>query len=704
MKRSWQIWIGFTACLAVVLAAMGWMSVTAIRLDEAETRMREQAALEEDVRLALWRMDTQLWSVVSQETARPYFAYSAMYSADRASAWRFDPLQQKVAPVASDVLIPSPLLSQTPPHRKLYFQYQYPQGEGPAADPLLCTSPQVPGERWQAHLDGSMLPPARLDEYERRLAEFQQRMDVAKLAAAIPEETAVPEEPASVPAPVQTPSVTLPPLVSQPVMPRPDPLGPPQTETPPQQAAAPQPSLSPPLQPGSQPTPSQQAGTQFDPPRQQGRTSPYSQPNAPGFGGQGSQSIHAQQQAAPNPQLGMLNRSRNSIEQQRELSNMEYNARFQGYQQLAVDNSLNGNPFLPLADDVKTGVMWPVWMGQELILARWVEVGAVRYLQGVWLDWPGLKQELLAAVGDLFPMASLKPAALPNGERPERLLSVAPVEFAPGRSMFVEFESWSPVRVSLAVAWACVLLAGVAVAALLAGVMRLSERRASFVSAVTHELRTPLTTFRMYADMLVEGMVPDEARRQKYLGTLRTEADRLGHLVENVLAYAKLERGRQRRTPQRARVDDLISQWQGRLQDRAARDGMELQTNVSPAVAEKWLKTDASAVEQILFNLVDNACKYAQGMPRLIHLEAELNGNSLQLRVRDHGPGIPAREGKRLFRPFHKSARDAAHSAPGVGLGLSLSRRLARDLGGNLQYDSHSADGALFVLTLPLCE
>ncbi len=75
---------------------------------------------------------------------------------------------------------------------------------------------------------------------------------------------------------------------------------------------------------------------------------------------------------------------------------------------------------------------------------------------------------------------------------------------------------------------------------MLRGVLALSERRASFVSAVTHELRSPLTTFRMYAEMLAEGMVRDEQQRDRYLSTLRQEADRLSHLVDNVLQYARL--------------------------------------------------------------------------------------------------------------------------------------------------------------------
>ena len=92
--------------------------------------------------------------------------------------------------------------------------------------------------------------------------------------------------------------------------------------------------------------------------------------------------------------------------------------------------------------------------------------------------------------------------------------------------------------------WGAVLFAVLAAAVLLHGVMTLSERRAAFVSSVTHELRTPLTTFRMYAEMLARGMVPDAERRQEYYETLQSESERLTLLVENVLAYARLERGR----------------------------------------------------------------------------------------------------------------------------------------------------------------
>ena len=84
-----------------------------------------------------------------------------------------------------------------------------------------------------------------------------------------------------------------------------------------------------------------------------------------------------------------------------------------------------------------------------------------------------------------------------------------------------------------------------------------------------------------------------------------------------------------------------------------------------------------------------------------IHCEVEEIDKRLLLRVRDHGPGISSKEARRLFRPFSKSAQQAAHSAPGVGLGLALSRRLARSLGGDLRLEKAIGEGTCFVLSLP---
>jgi signal transduction histidine kinase len=108
-------------------------------------------------------------------------------------------------------------------------------------------------------------------------------------------------------------------------------------------------------------------------------------------------------------------------------------------------------------------------------------------------------------------------------------------------------------------------------------------------------------------------------------------------------------------------------------------------------------------VEQILFNLVDNAAKYARSATdRRIHVAVRRNGGRIEFAVRDHGPGIPPRYRSRRIRPFGKSAEESAETAPGVGLGLALCGRLARQLGGRLEIAAESAEGARVSLVLPL--
>jgi signal transduction histidine kinase len=286
------------------------------------------------------------------------------------------------------------------------------------------------------------------------------------------------------------------------------------------------------------------------------------------------------------------------------------------------------------------------------------------------------------------------------------VLASLPVRLEPGAVPQDVPADRSPVALSLWVAWACVLLGAAAVAVLLGKAVSLSERRGAFVSAVTHELRTPLTTFRLYADMLAGGMVTEEAKRGTYLRRLRDEADRLSHLVENVLAYARLAGPRSKAHLESVPVGDIVDRGRDRLAALAERAGMELLIEADADALATAVRCNSSAVEQVLLNLVDNACKYAaRAEDRRIHLHVVLRGATAVLAVRDHGPGIAPAGRRRLFEPFRKSAQEAAHSAPGVGLGLSISRRLARNMGGDLVCTPAAAgeeSGARFELRLPV--
>jgi signal transduction histidine kinase len=148
-------------------------------------------------------------------------------------------------------------------------------------------------------------------------------------------------------------------------------------------------------------------------------------------------------------------------------------------------------------------------------------------------------------------------------------------------------------------------------------------------------------------------------------------------------------------------VGELVDRLSSSLSRQAERCGAALMVEDPGAMAGLQVSADPSAVEQVMSNLVDNACKYGCGDDGRVHLQATCDGRSVLLTVRDHGPGIARSEARRIFRPFRKSAREAAHSAPGVGLGLALSRELARNMGGDLRLANPGRPGACFALSLP---
>lgn len=342
----------------------------------------------------------------------------------------------------------------------------------------------------------------------------------------------------------------------------------------------------------------------------------------------------------------------------------------------------------------------PFWEGDMLLMVRQVWVDGREVLQGCWLDWNALQEVLMSTIRDFFPGAGLRPARAGEGPDAPGRLSSLPVRLVPGESAVAPGLSTAS-KAALVAGWTFALLGALAGAVVLARATVLSERRGAFASAVAHELRTPLTTFKLYTELLAHGMVADEAEQRELHQTLLVEADRLDHLVKNVLAYARLESNRGVNLAD-IPAGELLDRVGTRLAERARQSGMLLERREPTELRAQVLRTDALVVEQILYNLVDNACKYAAGAEdRRIGLELAQDGARLQMRVRDHGPGIPAGERRRLFRPFQKLGPKEARNAPGVGLGLALCRRLAHLLGGELDLEPGAA-GASFALALPV--
>jgi len=379
--------------------------------------------------------------------------------------------------------------------------------------------------------------------------------------------------------------------------------------------------------------------------------------------------------------------------QQRSKSYAEYRQRAEVSNRAVVQSKLatNVDQFPTQLMKISEGMLVPYVQTDRLLLIRRVVVNGRKYVQGCDVDVLKLQRMLRKEVEDLLPNAKLMLVRDVTTADQSRLMATLPFQLIAGPAPVPRMRLITPLRLSLVATWTGALGVAIAAGVLMHGLVVLAERRGAFVSAVTHELRTPLTTFRIYTEMLSEDMVHDPDKQRKYLQVLSTEADRLTHLVENVLAYAKLQRDDKAISPQPTTLGTLVERVNERLSRRAEQANMMLVNELSEEDAKAMVLADPVGVEQVLYNLVDNACKYAAGADdKRIHLFARNKtlAATSALCIRDHGPGIHSAMAKRVFRPFAKSAHVAADTAPGVGLGLALSRRYAQAMNATIDFDT----------------
>jgi len=239
------------------------------------------------------------------------------------------------------------------------------------------------------------------------------------------------------------------------------------------------------------------------------------------------------------------------------------------------------------------------------------------------------------------------------------------------------------------------LLAGALVVRLVAKAERLARERSQFAAAAAHELRTPLAGLQLYGDMLADGL-GDPNKLRDYARRMSEEASRLGRVVSNVLGFSQLERGNLSVEPRVGALGEALCDLASRAQPALDRAGVVLDLDVAPELSAKF---DRDALARIVGNLLDNAEKYSrEAADRTIALAAHEVGDSVEVTVADHGPGITQQTRARLFRPF---ARGVTSDGPaGLGLGLALSQSLARAMGGSLDYREPAGGGAMFVLRL----
>jgi len=221
-----------------------------------------------------------------------------------------------------------------------------------------------------------------------------------------------------------------------------------------------------------------------------------------------------------------------------------------------------------------------------------------------------------------------------------------------------------------------------------------------FLRSMSHELRTPLNAITGYTELLelgIRGQVNPE--QSKDLGRIKRAANYLLRLINDVLTVARLEGARPLKLISIA-VNPVLAEVEGLCAIQAKDKGVRLQ--VTPSDCEVFVTADAERFQQILLNLITNAIKFsAKGDS--INVTCDCDASMARILVKDTGVGVRPADIDRVFDPFVQVDRHlTAASQQGVGLGLSISRELARAMGGDLTLQSSEGVGSTFTLTLPV--
>lgn len=226
--------------------------------------------------------------------------------------------------------------------------------------------------------------------------------------------------------------------------------------------------------------------------------------------------------------------------------------------------------------------------------------------------------------------------------------------------------------------------------------------KSAFVANMSHELRTPLNAVIGYADLLSEDVADlDPKQLEKDLKKISSSGQHLLRLINELLEFSKLESGQVAVAPEAFRLDQLIKELVATMENEARKNKnhLEFLHTLGPEGLE--VVTDPTKLRQCLYNLLSNACKFTQEGHIFVKVKLEPD-ECFSVEVQDSGIGMTADQLERVFEPFVQAEESISRRFGGTGLGLSLSRRLAESLHGELAAFSEPGEGSTFVLLLPL--
>ncbi len=229
---------------------------------------------------------------------------------------------------------------------------------------------------------------------------------------------------------------------------------------------------------------------------------------------------------------------------------------------------------------------------------------------------------------------------------------------------------------------------------------RTSRLKSDFIANVSHELKTPLSLIRMFGELVATGRHKGEEAAKEYGGIITRESERLSHLIDNVLDFARLERGKASYDFAEGDMADLLERALDVCRYRLDKEKLKLRTQIDLQLPP--VRMDENAITLVILNLVDNAMKYAVD-GKFVDVSLGRSPGGVVLSVRDHGPGIAADEQARIFERFYRARAARDRNVRGSGIGLALVQYIAEAHGGRVTVESPVAGepGALFRVHLP---
>ena len=242
---------------------------------------------------------------------------------------------------------------------------------------------------------------------------------------------------------------------------------------------------------------------------------------------------------------------------------------------------------------------------------------------------------------------------------------------------------------------------GLGVALILRDIARernIARLRSDFISNITHELKTPLTSIRMYAESLMMGRVKSDSVQKEYLSVMVNETDRLKRMINNILEFSKMEKGKPEYHFARTNLSSILKESMQEMNYWFEKEQFEIITELDETI---YAEIDPEKMKQAISNLLSNAIKYSADTKK-VFIRLFEKSNNVFIEVEDRGIGIPEDKLSRIFEQFYRI--EQKESISGTGLGLTVVKEIIEAHGGIIKVESEINKGSTFSVILPVTD